>query len=127
VAVGARTVGQRLLYMPLLLLLYSALLGVALVPAQSVLMTMMQIAVPDLKRGRVGSALNALTTLAGLLSMAAAAVLGEVLPLRTIYVVSGLITALAGPVALLVLKEPETQAPEIAQGEAAEGLEVAAD
>jgi MFS family permease len=127
VAVAARTVGQRLLYMPLQLLLYSALLGVALVPAQSVLMTMMQIAVPDLKRGRVGSALNALTTLAGLLSMATAAVLGEVLPLRTIYVVCGLITALAGPVGLLVLKEPETQAKDTAQSLAVEGLEVAAD
>ena len=29
-------------------------------------MTMMQLAVPDLKRGRVGSALNAMTTAAGL-------------------------------------------------------------
>ena len=68
------TVGQRLLHMPLLLLLYGVLFGIALVPAQSALMTMMQLAVPDLKRGRVGSALNALTTAAGLLSMAVASI-----------------------------------------------------
>jgi DHA3 family macrolide efflux protein-like MFS transporter len=127
VAVAERTVSQRLLYMPLLLLAYSALLGVALVPAQSAMMTMMQLAVPDLKRGRVGSALNALTTLAGLLSMAAAASLGEVVPLRSIYVVAGLITALAGPVGLVVLQEPETQAAESGQVEAVEMLEAAAD
>jgi DHA3 family macrolide efflux protein-like MFS transporter len=121
-----RTVGQRLLYMPLLLLAYSALLGVALVPAQSAMMTMMQLAVPDLKRGRVGSALNALTTLAGLLSMAAAASLSEAVPLRILYVVAGLITALAGPVGLIVLQEPEEQAVE-AEGDVVELIEVLAD
>ena len=103
------TVGERLLHMPLMLLLYSMLLGVALVPAQSALMTMMQLAVPDLKRGRVGSALNALTTAAGLFSMAVAAALGEVIELRMIYVVAGVITAAAGLVGLLVLVEPETE------------------
>ncbi|MGD9048113.1 MAG: MFS transporter [Anaerolineae bacterium] len=103
------TVGQRLLHMPLTLLLYSLLLGIALVPAQSALMTMMQLAVPDLKRGRVGSALNALTTAAGLLSMATAALLGEVVQLRMIYVIAGLITSAAGVVAFFVLVEPDAQ------------------
>jgi DHA3 family macrolide efflux protein-like MFS transporter len=103
------TMGQRLLHMPLMLLLYSLLLGIALVPAQSTLVTMMQLAVPDLKRGRVGSALNALTMAAGLISMAVAAALGEVIPLVTIYVVAGLITGSAGLVALLVLQEPELE------------------
>jgi MFS family permease len=101
-------VGQRLLYMPLMLLVYSLLLGIALVPAQSALMTMMQLAVPDLKRGRVGSALNALTTLAGLVSMAVVSVLGEVVDLRMIYVCAGAVTAGAGLVGLLVLSEPES-------------------
>jgi MFS family permease len=99
-------VGQRLLQMPVLLLAYSLLLGVALVPAQSALMTMMQLAVPDLKRGRVGSALNALTTAAGLVSMATAAALGEVVDLRMIYVIAGTITASAGIIGLYVLQEP---------------------
>ena len=103
------SVGQRLVHMPLLLLLYSMLLGIALVPAQSALMTMMQLAVPDLKRGRVGSAQNALTTAAGLVSMAAAAALGEVVELRWIYVTAGVIVAGGGLVGLAVLQEPELQ------------------
>jgi MFS family permease len=101
-------VGQRLLYMPLMVLLASLLVGVALVPAQSTLTTMMQLAVPDLKRGRVGSALNALTTAAGLISMVAAAALGEIVALRSIYVVSGIIVSAGGLVGLAVLEEPET-------------------
>jgi DHA3 family macrolide efflux protein-like MFS transporter len=87
----------------------SVAVGVALVPAQSAVMTMMQLAVPDLKRGRVGSALNAMTTAAGLISMAAAASLADVVGLRPIYVIAGLITAAAGFVGLAVLREPTTQ------------------
>jgi MFS family permease len=106
---SAMTVGQRLLHMPLALLAYALLLGVALVPVQSSLMTMMQVAVPDLKRGRVGSALNALTTAAGLISMAAAAAAGEVVDLRSIYTFAGLITALGGLVGLLTMREPDRE------------------
>jgi MFS family permease len=100
-------VGQRLLYMPLQLLLYSLILGIALVPAQSALMTTMQLAVPDLKRGRVGSALNALTTAAGLISMLIASALGEVIELRLVYVIAGLVVSVGGVIGLLVLQEPE--------------------
>ena len=103
----AMAVGQRLLHLPLLLLAYSLLLGIALVPAQSALMTMMQLAVPDLKRGRVGSALNALTTAAGLVSMVVAAAMGEVVPLRLIYVVSGILVSAGGIVGLVMLQEPD--------------------
>ena len=114
-----------MLHMPLMLLLYSLLLGIALVPAQSALMTMMQLAVPDLKRGRVGSALNALTTAAGLLSMATAAVLGELVQLRMIYVLAGLITSAAGVVALFVLVEPDVQPGDTQIPITSEGKEVA--
>lgn len=101
------SVGQRLLYMPLLVMLYSQLLGIALVPAQSSLMTMMQLAVPDLKRGRVGSALNALTMGAGVISMGIVSVLGEMVALRAIYAAAGVLVAAGGVVGLLVLQEPE--------------------
>jgi MFS family permease len=84
-------------------------IGVMLVPAQSGLMAMMQLAVPDLKRGRVGSTLNALTTAAGLLSMAAAASLADQIGPRPIYVICGLIVAAGGLVGLAVLKEPKLQ------------------
>jgi DHA3 family macrolide efflux protein-like MFS transporter len=107
------TIGQRLLHMPLLLMLSSLLLGIALVPAQSALMTMMQLAVPDLKRGRVGSALNGLTTAAGLVSMAVAAALGEFVNLRFIYIAAGLTVASGGLLGLVVLQEPD---PLLAEG-----------
>lgn len=121
------SMSQRLLYMPLLVLLCSFLLGVALVPAQSALTTMMQLAVPDLKRGRVGSALNALTTAAGLISMVAAAALGEVVALRSIYLVSGIIVSTAGLVGLAVLEEPEMpiRLPEMAVAHTVEPVDAA--
>ena len=53
------------------------------------------------------NALNALTTVAGLLSMAGAATLGETIGFRTIYIVCGLIVAGAGLFGFSVLKEPE--------------------
>ena len=101
-------------------------LGLPLIPAQSGLMTMMQMSVPDLKRGRVGSALNALTTLAGLISMGTAALFSEVVGLRLMYVVAGLITVAAGVIGLFVLKEPEPLAvtwPEAAPAVAEAGAE----
>jgi MFS family permease len=85
----------------------SVCIGVILVPIQSALMAMMQLAVPDLKRGRVGSALNAITTAASLISMATAASLADLVGQRWIYVICGLIVSAAGVVGMAVLKEPE--------------------
>lgn len=87
----------------------SFVVGLPLVPAQSALMTMMQVSVPDLKRGRVGSALNALTTLAGLISMGLAAAFSQAVGLRTMYIISGLICMAGGVVGLFVLHEPEPE------------------
>jgi MFS family permease len=121
------TIGQRLLHMPLALLGYSVLLGIALVPAQSALMTMMQLAVPDLKRGRVGSALNAMTTAAGLVSMAVAATAGEFVELRMIYLAAGLIVAAGGVVGLRVLQDPEPGDAGLAPKQTPEAVEAHAD
>jgi MFS family permease len=88
-------------------------LGVLLVPMQSALMTIMQLAVPDLKRGRVGSAQNALTMAAGMISMGAAAAFGELVGLRTVYLVCGLIISSAGLLGTRVLQEPEAVEGEI--------------
>ena len=87
----------------------SFVLGVALMPMQSVLNTMMQLAVPDLKRGRVGSALNALTTAAGMLSMAGASAFADQIGLRTIFITCGLVISGGGLLGLFVLKEPQVQ------------------
>lgn len=93
-----------------LVVVISFVIGLALVPVLSVLTTMMQLAVPDLKRGRVNSVLNALVTVATLLSMSAASGFGEAIGLRTVYVVCGLINVAAGVIGLFVLKEPPAMA-----------------
>lgn len=125
-AIAEMSVGQRLTYMPVMLLLYSVLLGIVLVPAQSALITTMQLAVPDLKRGRVAGALNALTTAATLLSMAAAASLGEVVRLGAIYVAAGAIVVAAGVVGFFVLQEPGPPQVELAGPAIAESVQRAA-
>lgn len=82
-------------------------IGLALVPVQSVIATIMQVAVPDEKRGRVGSAVNALAMAAGLVSMSAAAVFGDRFGLRNVYIACGLINGLSGLLALWFGREPE--------------------
>jgi len=99
--------------------------GLPLIPAQSALVTMMQLAVPDLKRGRVGSAMNALTMAAGLVSMGVASAFSEAVGLRAMYAIAGLITLSAGVVGLFVLKEPETVVEERLRDESLERREVA--
>jgi len=96
------------------LLVLSVILGVALMPAQSALMTIMQLAVPDRKRGRVSGAMNSLTTAASLVSMAAASMLSELTGLRAMYGIAGLIVAAAGGFGFVVLKEPESPTRELA-------------
>ncbi len=86
------------------------IVGVGLVPAQSGITTMMQMAVPDLKRGRVGSSLNAFSTAASLISMAFAALMGDLIGLRTVYMVFGSFIGLSGLLGLWIVEEPKEQA-----------------
>lgn len=89
----------------------SFLVGVALVPVQSTLTTIMQLAVPDLKRGRVGSSMGAMTTAASLLSMAFASFFGEKIGLRNVYAVVGVFLSLSGVLGFWLLNEPAEAAP----------------
>lgn len=84
---------------------FSVPIGIALVPAEAGLTTIMQLAVPDLKRGRVGSSLNAVTTAASLISMAFASLMGEWIGLRTIYIIFGGIVAVSGLIGLWILQD----------------------
>lgn len=86
---------------------FSFLIGLGVVPAQSGLNTIMQMAVPDAKRGRVGSSFNAITTAASLVSMALAAALGDIIGLRNIYLVFGSIVMLSGLLSFWLIKEPQ--------------------
>ena len=90
-----------------LIILESFLIGLAIVPAQSALTTIMQLAVPDLKRGRVGSSMNAVTTGGSLLSMAFASLFGEAIGLANVYLVIGVFIFAAGLLGFWLLREPE--------------------
>jgi MFS family permease len=96
-------------YSPLFLMIIieSFLVGLALVPVQSALTTIQQLAVPDLKRGRVGSSMNAVTTSGSLLSMAFASFFGEKIGLRNVYVVIGVFIFLSGMLGFWLLQEPK--------------------
>ncbi len=90
-----------------LIIAESFLIGLAIVPAQSALTTIMQLAVPDLKRGRVGSSMNAINTSGALVSMAFASLFGEAIGLRNVYLVLGVFILLAGLLGFWLLREPE--------------------
>jgi MFS transporter, DHA3 family, macrolide efflux protein len=82
-------------------------LGLALPPLSAGLMTITQLVVPDLKRGRVGGIMNSLTTVGQILAMAGAGFAGESVGLRWIYGASGVVVAISGAVSLLAIEEPK--------------------
>jgi len=82
-------------------------LGVWMIPVESVVMTIMQVVVPDEKRGRVGSAVNALGMASGLVAMSAASVFGDWIGLGNIYILCGFINIAAAVLTLRIGREPE--------------------
>jgi MFS transporter, DHA3 family, macrolide efflux protein len=96
-------------YSPLfpMIVVESFFAGLFLVPVQSALSTIQQLAVPDLKRGRVGSSMNAVTTVATLLSMAFASFFGEKIGLRNVYLVIGVFIVLSGILGFSLLQDPK--------------------
>lgn len=90
-----------------LIIIESFGVGLALVPVQSALATIQQIAVPDLKRGRVASSMSAVTTGGGLISMALASFLGEAVGLNRVYLIIGGFIFISGILGFWLLREPE--------------------
>ena len=84
------------------------LVGLCLTPAQSAASTIIQANVPDDKRGRAGSALNTVITLASVISMASAGLLGDALGVREVFFLSGGVTACAGLLAAVLMRSPGT-------------------
>jgi MFS transporter, DHA3 family, macrolide efflux protein len=84
----------------------SFLAGLALTPVQSALATIMQLAVPDLKRGRVGSSMNAIQTAGSLVSMALASFFGQQIGLSNVFLLIGIFLSGSGVLAFWLLKEP---------------------
>jgi DHA3 family macrolide efflux protein-like MFS transporter len=91
-----------------LILLGTFVVGLGLAPLNAALSTMMQVAVPDEKLGRVSSVADTAMTVSYLVSMGGAAFLADAFGIRTVFVGAGIITALAALPALSMMKVPET-------------------
>jgi len=112
IGVGITAIGGLVALMGLspvfvLILGLSFLLGLLLSPVQAALSTVIQLAVPDDKMGRVNSTIGTASSTAMLISMAVVGVIGDVVSLRLIYVVSGVIIALGGVASLFFIPESE--------------------
>jgi DHA3 family macrolide efflux protein-like MFS transporter len=81
--------------------------GLSLAPLNAALSTLMQVAVPDDKLGRVSSVVDTTGTVSYLISMGGAAFLADALGIRTVFVAAGVITALAVVPVLTMMKEPD--------------------
>lgn len=81
--------------------------GLALTPMQSALDTITQLVVPDLKRGRVGSAMNAAYSTAGLISMALASLFDDAVGLGAVFLIVGLFVLGSGLLGFWLLRPPE--------------------
>jgi MFS family permease len=83
------------------------LCGLALTPMQSALDTILQLAIPDLKRGRVGSVVNSGNNAAGVVSMSLAAIFREAMGLEVVFLVVGSFVLAAGLQGFWLLRLPE--------------------
>ncbi len=82
-------------------------IGLGMLPAGSIVTTIQQMVVPDEKRGRVSSAINAMGTAAGLIAMSLAALFGDAIGLRNVYILCGLSNLAAAVLTLIIGVEPE--------------------
>jgi MFS transporter, DHA3 family, macrolide efflux protein len=80
--------------------------GLVITPMQAAAATIFQATVPDEKRGRVSSALNTAITLASVISMGCAGLLGDALGIRQVFYLAGVITICAGLLAAALMRSP---------------------
>ncbi len=87
---------------PLLLLLFGV--GWVITPLQASVSTIMQTSVDNRLLGRIGAALNTVMSTANLISMALAGAFGEIIGVRNVFVLAGLVTVGAGLAAAWVFR-----------------------
>jgi MFS family permease len=108
-------------------LLCTLLLGVIIPTPEAALTTIMQLSVPDEKRGRVSGTTNAIVTITSILSMAAAGGLSQVINPRYLFFISGALGVVAGVLTLLLVAEPPASPASDGLAAAAETLPLAAE
>ena len=86
-------------------------MGWLVTPAQAAIVTIMQTGVDDASRGRVMATLQASMSGAGIASMLFAGVFGELLGVRTVFLLAGAIVTAGGLLALVLYRgvAPDTQ------------------
>ena len=92
------------------LLLFAA--GWFITPLQAALITIVQTSTADEYRGRVASTLHAVMSAASVISMALAGVFGDVLGVRVVFVIGGLLTGAAAVAAAVLYRGATTAAAE---------------
>ena len=80
--------------------------GLFLTPVQAASSTLLQLYIPNDKRGRASAAMSTVITLASVISMGLSGVLGDALGVRQVFYLSGLITILAGLLAAVLMRTP---------------------
>jgi MFS family permease len=92
-------------YLPSYWLVVAAMfvVGIAVAPINTGVMTMMQVVVPNNQLGRVGGGLGTISDTASLGSMALAGMLGAVLGIPLVFLLAGVMCILGGTVALVGL------------------------
>lgn len=88
-----------------LVLVAAFIIGFCMVSARATLATMTQALVPDEKRGRVEGAMSTVTTVATMVSMGVAGLLGDPLGVRTVFFLAGLVTFISGVTAVFTLQD----------------------
>lgn len=95
IGIGVAFAGMGLSPTFFVVVLFGALLGLALVPTQSGFMTVMQLAIPKELQGRVFSGFFAVTQVAQVLMIAIITSMVAFIPLRAIFVGGGVVMCLA--------------------------------
>jgi len=104
---GLATIGFALAPNYPLVLAMVAIIGLSIVAARAALATMTQALVPDEKRGRVESAVTMVIGASSTLATGLAGVLGEIIGVRAVFFMAGLIIVASGAAAIYVLREAE--------------------
>ncbi|MFQ5592956.1 MAG: MFS transporter [Anaerolineae bacterium] len=90
-----------------LVLVMAFVIGACMVASRAAIAALLQAIVPDEKRGRVESAVNTMISAATTLSMGVAGFLGDLLGLRTVFALAGIITLSSAGMAFYALRTPE--------------------
>jgi MFS family permease len=111
IVVGVGLVGLLIAFIGAAVTLWMVLVGLFFVglfitPVQAAASTLLQAHVSADKRGRVSSVMNTVITLASVISMALAGVLGDTIGVRQVFYLAGLVAIVAAFVAAALMREP---------------------